>query len=202
MSRFVAVLCLWLLPGMGVAQSVVGSSTVDGRAVELLSNNTWRFSATSAAPEGCFLIELPVSLCGGTDRWQRVPVSPTPAVDAMFQLDDRNYAMLIIEGVGRMDGLTEQSLQEIVLFNASSAAGVPPSAIPILESYETTIDGQSYPTFTFSAEVQGLSFVYNVSLILQDRSAIQVTTYTIGAGLQPNQRTLHNDFASRLQVAN
>ncbi|MEM1273914.1 MAG: hypothetical protein AAGF88_08855 [Pseudomonadota bacterium] len=192
------IVAIWALPLP--AQTVIGTAVVDGQEVEILSDNTWRFRASIPATADCVAVDGPISFCTRTSRWRALPTTPSPAVDVIFQLDDRSYAMMVIEAVGLRDGLNTAGLQQIVLSNAATAANRPPDSIPILESYDAEVDGAPYPTISFRATLQGLNFVYHVTMILQDAAAIQLTSYTIGAEIDPSQRALHEDFLASVLV--
>lgn len=184
----------------GAAQSVVGTTIIEGRDVQLLSNNTWRFTETTGLEEGCTIIDGNLSFCGAPTRWQRAPVTPAPAIDALFQVDDRNFGMLIVEGLGRADGLTEENLREAVLLNAGAAAGLVRQAVPVIDTFESTVGDKSYPTIAYQIELQGLPFTYLTTLVVEERSAAQLTTYAIGEAITDGQRALHTEFLSLVRL--
>jgi hypothetical protein len=179
---------------------VVGTTTIDGREVQLLSNNTWRFAAELDLGDSCNLIDGNLAFCGAPSRWQRAPVAPSPAIDAMFQVDDRNCGMLIVEGVGRADGLSFESLRTAVLTNAGAAGDLGTPA-PVMTSFDSTVESKSYPTIAYQIEIQGLPFVYLTTLVVEEQSAAQLTTYSIGSSLTEAHRILHEEFLSLVRLA-
>ncbi|MEM9757566.1 MAG: hypothetical protein AAF914_16300, partial [Pseudomonadota bacterium] len=185
-----------ILPGLAAAQTVIGTAVVDGREIEILSNNTWRFATPNPSAAGCTLVRDPVSFCGDPTRFQLLPVATSPVVTAQYQVDDRTYAMIIVEGLGRADGINLRSFRESVLLNAAAAFGNTPADIPILDTYEITVEGERHEGIAFSGSVSGLSITYYVTLVLQDRNAIQLITYVIGSGALPPQRVFHDEFVS------
>ncbi len=202
MTRLISLFLLGLLTITSAsAQSVVGTAIIEGREVQLMSNNTWRFAPESQAGGDCRVIDGPVTFCGPAFRWQVAPVAPSPAIDVLFQVDDRNYAMMVIEGLGRADGLTEENLREAVLLNAGAAAGLGRAGVPMRDSFTSTVGDKDYPTISYEVTLQGLRFTYLTTLIVEERSATQLTTYSIGDGSDEARRVLHDEFLSYVQLA-
>lgn len=200
-SIFIGAAMAAALPSTSFAQSVVGTAVVDGQEVELLSNNTWRFAADIDLGANCAVVDAPIAFCGAPTRWQRAPAAPSPAVDALYQLDDRNFGMLIVDGIGRADGLDVNGLRDSVLLNAGAAAGTPGQAVPVLETFESEVEGKPYSTVSYQVQIQGLSFVYQTTLYVDDNNAAQFTTYAVGNALTDGQRAIHEEFLSLIRIA-
>ena len=92
-----------ILPCIVSAQSKVGTAVVDGSIVDLFSDKTWRFR--DEEPRECEQIKLGVSFCDESAIWKRLD-NEGPEISAMYNYDDRNYAMFIIEAMGSDDGLS------------------------------------------------------------------------------------------------
>jgi len=194
------VLASALASGGVSAQSVIGTTVIDGQQVELLSNNTWRFAATAPLEENCGVIDGPVIFCGPAFRWQRAAAAPGPAIDALFQVDDRNFGMIITEGLGRVDGLSAASLREAVLINAGAAGGVGAAGVPVLEELQHPVGEKSYPTIAYQVTLQGLNFTYLTTMIVGERNSTQLTTYSIAGEVTESHRLLHDEFLSYVRL--
>lgn len=200
MKPLILTLGILCLPVLAAAQTVIGTAVVDGRQVDILDDNTWRFSAATGESGTCIRIDGPVSFCGPPTRWQRAPVAPAPAIDALYQVDDRNFGMLIVEGLGQADGLTVQNLREAVLMNAGAAGGVGPEAVPVLDNFDATVAEKAHPTVAYQVTIQGLQFVYLTTLLVEERNAAQLTTYAISDALTDSHRQLHEEFLSHVRL--
>ena len=182
------------------AQTVLGTAPFEGRTVELLSDNTWRFQDPGA--EGaCALVGAPISFCGSPARWQRVPITPSPALDALYQIDDRNFAMIIAEGLGAADGVTQDTLRETVLLNAGAAAGLERTGVPLMTRFTSTLGGEDVTTIGYQVTLQGLQFTYLTTLYLGEQNSAQLTTYAISETFTESHNRLHEEFLAHVQLA-
>ncbi|MEL6532026.1 MAG: hypothetical protein AAFQ06_03210 [Pseudomonadota bacterium] len=188
------------LASPALAQNVVGRGTVDGRDVALLSNNTWRFEERTALPEDCELVRLPVAFCGSDSRWNQLPFPPSPVINAMYQLDDRTYAMFIVEGLGTNDGLSYDNYRNAIITNFAGITGVAPANVPILDEFTAQVDGEAAPSFVYSGEVEGLDFTYANSTFLTDIAAVQMVTYVIGPEYTDAHKLIHDEFLSLIDL--
>lgn len=182
------------------AQTVVGRSVIDGRDVVLMSNNTWRFEDSAAVPSDCELVRAPVLFCGSDSRWSQLPFPPSPVINAMYQLDDRTYAMFIVEGLGTTDGLTYANYRNAIITNFAGITGVSPSNVPILDEFTAQVDGQGAPSFVYTGEVEGLDFTYANSTFLTEREAVQMVTYVIGDRYTDAHKVIHDEFLSLIDL--
>ena len=183
-----------------LAQDVVGTSTVEGRAVELLSNNTWRFSDLSVVPENCELIQTPVSFCDTNSRWSRLPFAPSPVINAMYQLDDRTYGMLIVESLGFRDGLTYDNFRNAILSNFAGITGTSVENVPVFAEFDGSVSGQDVESFAYGGLVEGLNFVYLNTTHLTETSASQLVTYVIGPEIPTSHRAMHDEFLRQINL--
>ena len=102
------ILKLTLLAVLGsnaFAQSVVGTSSINGKQIEILDDNTWRYidNFKNLACADLVIIDQNVSFCN-TKNWQTQ--SNNSVTDAIYRIDDRTYAAFVVEHLGKTDGLT------------------------------------------------------------------------------------------------
>lgn len=182
-----------------LAQSVVGTSVVDGKVVALYSDGTWR-AAGDTATSGCTDLSAGMQFCPTDPKWQRIRAS-TPQVDATFQYDDRHYGQFVVEEIGKADGLTAEGLREAVLTNAEGASGKPAAVLDVTPS---EVAGLPAETMTYVVEFQGTQFVFATTTVLTDHLTAQIQTWQLGgAPYTETHRKLHADFltATRVEVA-
>lgn len=191
-----AALCLGIGAGAS-AQDVVGTAIVDGRRVELLSDRTWR--EASGQPEGCSVVDEPVSFCGSPTRWRR-STSRNPEIDAYYVASDNEFAQIIVETLGRNAGLDLEGFRGIVLEIAGSAMGVRPSEVPVLDTRNVEVDGLDAETVVYQIDVSGVPVVFANTLALGDAFAFQAQTWMAGQTFTDEHRELHDEFLSGLRV--
>lgn len=199
----VAIMATWVCSSSVSAQDVVGRSVIDGRPVELLDNGTWQFSDTarSGSRDSCIEFRGIIQFCNGSSDWSLLPTNSNAEAAAEFRLDDRHYAMLIPERVGRDDGLTDEAMRRVVLANAANFVGVPVEQIPVLDVFPSEVDGRAGETVVFSAEIDGLGVVYATSVFIGDDFNLQASTYGVAQGFTDAHRQAHQEFLSSLRFS-
>ncbi len=171
-----------------LAQAVVGRAAVDGQIVVLYDDKTWGYETESAGND-CDQFHAVLSFCDPDNIWQTARKS-SPDVVGAYKYDDRHYSQFIIEGIGRNDGLTEESLREIIIKNAAIAAGIPETSIAILSITDAEISGYKGETVVYEFSISNLNAVFANTLILEDDFIIQAMTYVIGTGYSDKHQEL------------
>ena len=98
--------------------NVVGTTVLGGKRVELLSDNTWRFSEFSSSEQGCVPINTVLEFCGSILDWRP---SGTQGTDftRVFKRNARTYAGIIYEEIGEADGLDIEAMRNIAIENVA-----------------------------------------------------------------------------------
>ncbi|MCF6305742.1 MAG: hypothetical protein L3J33_10260 [Rhodobacteraceae bacterium] len=190
MRNLYRTLFMVFLLGFGqtaTAQAIVGRAAIDGQIVVLFDDQTWGYEDESAG--NCDQFHAVLSFCDPDNIWQTSRKS-TPDVVAAYKYDDRHYSQFIIEGIGRADGLDQESLRKIIISNAATAAGIPESAIAILDIFDTEISGYRSETVVYELRIGGLNAVFANTLILEENFIIQAMTYSIGSGYSDKHQEL------------
>ncbi|MBS8227701.1 hypothetical protein [Vannielia litorea] len=179
------------LPASG--QEVIGRALVEGKMVEILDNQTWRYAGAESDSPGCKQIHSAVTFCGDPTTWTSTPPS-APDVAAAWRHDDRHYAQFIIEGLGTQDGLTREQMRKIVIDNAAFATNQPASSIPTLLVEPATIDGEEAETIVYQVDFDGLKAVFANTILIREALVVQALTYAIGPTYTEDHMALHADF--------
>ncbi|QDC09720.1 hypothetical protein FHY55_10890 [Oceanicola sp. D3] len=179
------------LPASG--QDVIGRALVEGKMVEILDNQTWRYADSGQTTPGCKQIHRAASFCGDPATWQATTPS-TPDVAAAWRHDDRHYAQFIIEGFGSKDGLTREQMRKIVIDNAAFATNQPASSIPTLLVEPATIDGQEAETIVYMVDFDGLKAVFANTILIREALVVQAITYAISPDYSEDHMALHADL--------
>ncbi|MGL4237772.1 hypothetical protein [Tabrizicola sp.] len=188
----ILVIGLFLLPGLAVAQTVVGRSVVDGKVALLYDNGTWSFDESAQVSTECAAVSPLVQFCGRNAGWSTTPPG-SPEVNAAYRIDERHYAQYIIEEIGTDDGLTTDFMRKVVLENAKNAAGAEPEVIDV---EKVTLGRLSGDTVVFRIKFNGVDFVFASSVFVDKKLAVQVITYAIARDYSPEHAKLHADFLS------
>lgn len=183
------------------SQVVLGRSVVEGRQVELLDNRTWRFVGDLNEASNCITLKEPISFCGRSTDWKRLPHGGDPSIAAEFLLDDRTYGIVIVEGLGTLDGLNFNMYRSLVLQNAAEFLGTSVANIPVLDNFPTQIDGVLADTLVYSGKIEEMSFTYANSVVIDTRYSAQIITYQIGNGFSQSHRAAHNEFVSLIEIS-
>ena len=198
--RIALALLLGLMAsGSAMAQSQVGRTIIDGRDVVLFSDQTWRFAETGG-PSSCQFVAPPLSFCGAPSIWRPMPDSGNPDIDAFYQLDERTFAMIILEGLGRAAGVTEQNIQTVVLSNFAMRVGVDRAQVPVIEVSDGILDNRPVRTMVYSGAVDGLPLVFANTLLLLDNHNAQFITYSLGQQFTDAHRMAHERFLSDIAI--
>lgn len=195
-AALVALLCA---TQSAPAQSQVGRTIIDGRDVLLFSDQTWRFAETGSA-SGCQFSSGPLRFCGAPSIWRTMPESGNPDIDAFYQLNEQTFAMVILEGLGRAAGVTQENLQSVVLRNFAMRVQMNPAQVPVLEVTDTLLDDQPVRTIVYAGAVDGLPLVFSNTLLLLDGHNAQLITYSIGQTFTPAHRAAHGQFLSDIAI--
>lgn len=180
-----------------VSQSIVGIAMVEGKRVELYDNGTWEFS--DLGEQSCFKIAAKLSFCGNPLKWKPTKV-PNSEVNAAFNLDDRNYGMVVYEGVGTKDGMSLPMMQSVALEYAADAMGLPPSQVPVYGLDAAQVEGHATETLYYSASIEGMSIIYANTAIVGDHDTVQIITYTLADDIDDAFKARHADFLADFDV--
>lgn len=176
MKRLLIAAALMCSPTLAPAQSLVGKTVVEGREVELFSDHSWRY-AIDLPPE-CTTLGPKVAFCGSKDDWtpsQR----PNPQVLAAYRRSSAQYGQLIVEDLGRDQGLTEEVVRSAIISTARADTGSEPT---VISNDPVTHDGLSGETLVYRAVSAGFDTVFSITYLLGKGTLLQVITYEIGIG--------------------
>lgn len=198
--RVAAVLALSILAAPVWAQeaSVVGTAILGGKRVELMSDNTWRFSEISAA-KTCVPINTLLSFCGSTLTW-----TPTSAVGSdftrLYRNGSRTYGGVIYEDIGSADGMDIEFMRNVVIENAAAFAGIAPGEVPIYGVEDVTVDDVPGETVMYGVNLGALKFVYQNTILNWDHHTMQFVVWTVGDELTDQAREMNADFLDSFDV--
>jgi hypothetical protein len=182
-----------------VAQEVVGTSVIDGLAVELLNDQTWRYRNGEEPIDGCEIVVPGVQFCGLMNGWLKYP-EPNVAVNAAYRLDSLNYAHLVIEAAGTDQGIDAAFMLKAVLQAAANGQGVPVVDIPVLDAYSSAVSGIQCETIAYAVTLDGVDFIYFNTFVLSPDRAMQAITVSLASEMTDNMRHNHADFLNYIRI--
>lgn len=187
-------LVLTLLSGSAVLAAELGRTQFQGRTIILSDDNTWRFddAAQQQAPanaadcaDGVTVQSkaLPVSLCFGTETWERD--NPTGAWEVMFRNKEGTlYGGLITETVA----LEESFLRNAILQNASAFAKIDVTKVRIDKEEKSDINGKSWNHIVYGVPIGGTGFTFsNYYMTIPEKGMVQVVFFSPDNTFQPSQ---------------
>ena len=181
-----------------IAQTPVGTAEVNGRQVIIYDNNSWAFAAQENSTEDCFNIIEGLFFCGHILGWgATTKLSPDAA--ASFRLDDRNYFMVIHEGLGIEEGISLDFMQEAVLRNVAVGAGVNEQDVAVHSVDEFQLFDDTARRIVYGAKVSGLDFLYYNTVFVAPNDTLQFLTFTIGKEPKPEFMRTHTDAINALR---
>lgn len=183
----IATLCGAALPAL--AQSVVGVAVVNGKKVELLDNNTWRYKLAQFDAD-CPVLELDVSFCHSATSWKTTK-NTNPDASAMYRWSDRTYGMFIIEGVGASQGINPDYMVETVLSYPAAEQGIDASQVPVLGLEDVTVDEVDGQTLVYSAVLNSIPVIFMNSILIQDTRTVQIVSFSLSDRVTEEQTIAH-----------
>ncbi len=194
------LLVFFLLVGGGglAAQERVGSSLVNGKAIELFSDYTWRYRSDSDET-GCLSIKSGIEFCEVSGSWAKTRSSSNEDSSAEFRYDDKNYGMVIVEEVGADDGMGLEFMKSVVVDNFAGAAGISKEDVLVLAVEDGSVSGKSSSMVVYGGKVDGLPLIYSNTIVSEPSRTSQFVTYSIERELSEEHRRLHNEFLSAVR---
>ena len=188
-----------LLSAVSQAQSVVGSSIVDGQKVVLFADQTWSFE--NARTTDCSVISAHLEFCGYMRGWIEITGQPDQDV-SVFNVQTNTYGVAISENLGSNHGLSSNVMRRAILENAALAAGSPNVDIPVLGVEPQTLLGIDGETMFYFVSLQGLEVLFAASVIILPERTIQLISYGFGRQITPELRANHLNFIQLFNLRN
>ena len=185
----IAAALLWSLPAWSA--TIVGSSVVNGRNIEILSDNTWRFELP--APKGCNALNTVITFCGDPDKWHPRP-TPTNEILVQYMYDAKRYGQFVFENLGSEDGLTFEYMRSAVIQNAARAYGGDISKVKVLDSFDSTLAGHPAMTIVYSLRVKSLPVVFSNTVLVDKKLSMQAMTFEIATEYSDKHKEIHLEF--------
>ena len=193
--RWLALSLTLVAPAM--AQDVLGTAVVDGRRVELLSDNTWR--EVDTAPAECRRIEGPVLFCGDPDRWPSMEPE-NPSIDAAFETGVASFAAITVEEIGRDRGADDAAMRTFLLDSEAQQAGVEDGEDLVIAESPAEIDGRDAMTLVMTRKVVDIPSVVATTYHIGEDFHVRALTWELFDGFRPEHRALHRQFLSQIQL--
>ena len=141
-----------------LAQEIVGSANINGRTIEILNNQTWRYkSPQNQNSSDCETLKSGVLFCN-INNWK--VSSSSGDISHMYMIDDRTYLMFIIEGFGSEDGVTKNYMAQVAIDHAAEGGNTTSENIIQHFSRDSTINGNDFLTIAYTAKLSDIAFTF------------------------------------------
>ena len=188
-----------LLAAPAAAQEVVGSGVVAGRAVELLSDGTWRERPPTA--EGCTPVVGPLAFCSGPPEFTPTDdLEPGSPIDAQWRAGSARFAQVLHDATGEADGVTLDGIEAAVIDNAARFAGVAPQEVEVVATIPALVDEALGRTVVYVVALEGTPFVFQNTLLLLPDDHAQIMTFATGRGPDAELASLHQRFLDAFRI--
>ena len=188
MSTGLAAMCL---PTAVLGQNVIGSTIVEGRHVQLMSDFTWKYETPTAST--CQGIEDGVSFCGVAAGWTQIE-HHNKEIAAQFRLNDRNYGVFIVGKLGSDDGISTELLLDLAIKNAAQAANMQAKDVTTVGPESAVVDGLPGETISYFLKIESLPAVFTNTIVVDKHRAVQIVTYGFGQTLSDEMKLNHKNF--------
>ena len=122
------------------------------------------------------------------------------AADAAFRHPEGVFSQIIVEEVGRTDGLDLEAIRETILATAANAMGGAPEDVDLLDLTKAEIDGREAASLIYHGEIGGVEVVFANTVLLMDQKTLQAVTIAPEATLSDGHRAAHAGFLADLRV--
>lgn len=180
-----------------LAQSVVGTAVLDGRKVHLLDDGSWQYAVADGAAE-CLAIHPSVSFCDNDQNWRAD--RQVGDFEKVFNNQNRTFAGVIIEKIGRNDGVNLEFMRATSLENAAMASGTTIEQIPVIGIFERKVDGSAAETLVYGADMNGVGVVFANTFVIRDELVLQAVVWSIGKDFTQEHERWNSDFLDNLQI--
>ena len=171
------------------AKEVIGISTVNDRSIEIFDDNTWSFKSSKRKNlDECETLKASVLFCN-INQWKVLPA--TGGANHLYQIDDRSYAMFIIETIGSNDGMTQSLAKDMALQYAAEASNTNIENIKQHFSTNEVVNNYDYLSFAYSTKIQGMNFTYINNIYIDEMLSVQAFTFSLGEIVTTKQTKLN-----------
>ena len=171
------------------AKEVIGISTVNDRSIEIFDDNTWSFKSSKRKNlDECETLKASVLFCN-INQWKALPA--TGSANHLYQIDDRSYAMFIIETIGSNDGMTQSLAKDMALQYAAEASNTNIENITQHFSTNKVVNDYDYLSFAYSTKIQGINFTYINNIYIDEMLSVQAFTFSLGEIVTTKQTKLN-----------
>ena len=91
-------------------------------------------------------------------------------------------------------------MRGVAIDTIAAASGVSPEEIPVLNLFDSEVDGQPAETMVYSASLDGLPVIYANTLILTETETTQATVFFVGTSFTDANRERHAEFLSLITL--
>ena len=199
-NAVILVLSLIMLSTPTLAQQIVGTANINGRTIEILNNQTWRYkSLQNQNSSDCETLKSGVLFCN-INNWK--VSSPSGDISHMYVIDDRTYLMFIIEGFGSEDGVTKNYMAQVAIDHAAAGGNTTSENIIQHFSRDTTTNGNDFLTIAYSAKISNIDLTFVNNIYVGEKVTVQAGIYTVGSQVSEKLITLSETLVKNLTFPN
>jgi hypothetical protein len=199
-NAVILVLSLIMLSTPTLAQQIVGTANINGRTIEILNNQTWRYkSPQNQNSSDCETLKSGVLFCN-INNWK--VTSPSGDISHMYMIDDRTYLMFIIEGFGSEDGVTKNYMAQVAIDHAAAGGNTTSENIIQHFSRDTTINGNDFLTIAYNAKISNIDLTFVNNIYVGEKVTVQAGIYTVGSQVSEKLITLSETLVKNLTFPN
>lgn len=193
-----AIIAAVLPLGVAAEQpSAFGTTILDGREIQLFSDFTWRFADTREAE--CRNLNTVIDFCSSVSGWVQV-TSPNPGVLAQYYLNDHQYAFLVFEALGLVNGMQPETVGNAAILFAATAQGIDPSDVPVLQMTPGGMDGRAGQRLAYIVWDGEMPLVFLNTITVAEQWTLQAISYSVGETLDASAIAAHESFLAATRL--
>ncbi|MEM1087320.1 MAG: hypothetical protein AAGH90_06290 [Pseudomonadota bacterium] len=198
MRTFIAVMfSICLMAPLAAAQGIIGSTTIDGKKINILEGNVWVYATPSNSD--CDTLSATISFCNEGSAWKAEDIGAPDALQT-YVYGDKFAAIMIEDNLGSNDGITVDAIEKFAIDNAATAGGVSVDQVKRLGKRNVKLGGSNAREISYAVNVDGLDLVYVNTLVVRDEWTYQFMTYSLGLVVTPQHKTLHDQFIDDIEL--
>jgi hypothetical protein len=184
-----------------IAQDVVGTALVDGKRVELLSNNTWRIArAAGAGTSECELIGTLLTFCDASNDWNTSRAAGTDFL-RIYRHSSRVYSGIIHDDVGSADGVDLEFLRKSAINIAAVSTGIRSEDVQIAGVVDAEVIGWPGEALTYAILIEGTPFTYQNTFVNSGNHSLQLMNWSLGPDVTDEATQMRESFLGGIRIS-
>jgi hypothetical protein len=182
------------------AAEVEGQTIVAGKQVNLYSNNTWKYKdASKVSDNPCVTLSKQIDFCDKLGEWENLN-STSPNHLVLYGLGEKDWGMIIDEGLGAEDGMSFETMRYATIKRAANGSGVSFDEIKVISDENIEFAGMAGLKMVYKVEYKGAPFIFSNTMLFTQTMNFQFVTYSYTKTFTPSISETHEKFLNLITI--